>query len=191
MSDITPLDKEFYIVGIGASAGGLEALESFFSNCPNDTGIAFVIVQHLSPDYKSMMPSLLGRHTKMPVKITDNGDEILRNHIYLIPGDRNIIVKNRKLELMGRAPSNQLNLPIDLFFDSLAKEQKEKAIGVILSGTGSDGTRGGKAIKEAGGTIFVQDPETIRFDGMLLSAIENGLADYVMAASEMPYELIN
>ncbi len=183
--------EEFYIVGIGASAGGLEALEAFFSNCPNDTGIAFVIVQHLSPDYKSMMPSLLARHTKMPVNVTENTDAILPNHIYLIPGNKNLIVNNGKLELLDRAPSNQLNLPIDLFFESLAKEKQEKAIGVILSGTGSDGTRGGKFIKEVGGTLFVQDPETIRFDGMPLSAIENGLADYVMAASEIPNELIN
>ncbi len=191
MTDKTTPSKDFYIVGIGASAGGLEALESFFSNCPHDTGIAFVIVQHLSPDYKSMMSSLLGRHTKMPIKVTDNTDTIYPNHIYLIPGNKNLIVKNGKLELVDRALANQLNLPIDLFFESLAVEKKEKAIGIILSGTGSDGTRGGKVIKEVGGTLFVQDPETIRFDGMPLSAIENGIADYVLKASEIPYELLN
>ena len=184
-------NKEFYIVGIGASAGGLEALEGFLSSCPNDTGIAFVIVQHLSPDYKSMMSSLLARHTKMPIKVADDTDVIQANHIYLIPGTKNLIVKNGKLELIDRAQANQLNLPIDLFFESLAIEKKEKAIGVILSGTGSDGTRGGKAIKAAGGTIFVQDPETIRFDGMPMTAIENGIADYVLIASEIPSELLN
>ncbi len=191
MSKKVKENKEFYIVGIGASAGGLEALEGFLSSCPNDTGIAFVIVQHLSPDYKSMMSSLLARHTKMPIKVADDTDTIKANHIYLIPGNKNLIVKNGKLELIDRAQANQLNLPIDLFFESLAIEKKDKAIGIILSGTGSDGTRGGKAIKAAGGTIFVQDPETIRFDGMPLTAIENGIADYVLIASEIPIELLN
>ena len=191
MTEVKTPPTDFYIVGIGASAGGLEALESFFSNCPNDTGIAFVIVQHLSPDYKSMMSSLLARHTKMPIKVSDDTDVIKPDHIYLIPGTKNLIVKNGRLQLVDRANANQLNLPIDLFFESLAIEKKEKAVGVILSGTGSDGTRGGKEIKSVGGTLFVQDPETIRFDGMPLSAIENGIADYVMTAAEIPYELVN
>jgi len=138
-----------------------------------------------------MMASLLARHTKMPIKVSDDTDIIKPNHIYLIPGNKNLIVKNGRLELVDRAHANQLNLPIDLFFESLAVEKKENAIGIILSGTGSDGTRGGKAIKAAGGAIFVQDPETIRFDGMPLSAIENGIADYIMLAAEIPFELLN
>ena len=105
----TEYKKDFFIVGIGASAGGLEALEGFFSNCPHDTGIAFVIVQHLSPDYKSMMPSLLARYTKMPIKVSDDTDVIQPNHIYLIPGTKNLIVKNGKLELVDRAHANPVS----------------------------------------------------------------------------------
>jgi len=138
----------FYIIGIGSSAGGLKALEEFFDNCPPDTGFAFVIIQHLSPKHKSLMPELLSRHTKMSVKEAKEGVIVLPNHVYLIPGGKNLLIKNGKLELVKRLPKNQVNFSIDMFFNSLALEQKERALAIILSGTGSDGTKGAKAIKE-------------------------------------------
>jgi len=180
----------FYIVGIGSSAGGLKALEEFFDNCPDDTGFAFVIVQHLSPDYKSLMPELLSRHTKMSVKEAKEDDEVLPNHAYLIPGNKNITIKDGFLQLPERPPSSQMNFSIDLFFTSLAKEQKEKTIGIILSGTGSDGTKGARLIKEAGGTVLVQSPESSKFDGMPRSAITQGLADYILEPRDMGNELL-
>ncbi|MEM6265685.1 MAG: chemotaxis protein CheB, partial [Bacteroidota bacterium] len=183
-------NNDFYVVGIGASAGGLEALQQFFDSCPYNTNIAFVILQHLSQDYKSLMPELLARHTQMKVSEVVETEKIEPNHIYLIQGSTNILIKGDELQLTNRPPVTEINFAIDTFFYSLAKEKKERAIGVILSGTGSDGTRGGKAIKEAGGTIFVQDPNTSSFDGMPRSAISNGLADYILSPQEMPRELV-
>jgi len=178
-----------YIVGIGTSAGGLEALREFFGNCSPNTGMAFVIVQHLSPNYKSLMPELLARSTSMEIKEAVEGGSIEANHVYLIPSKENIIIENGKLKLIKRPSNSQLNFSIDIFFHSLAIDQKEKAIAVILSGTGSDGTRGGKAIKETGGTVIVQDPESAKFDGMPRSAILNEIADYVLKPDQIPNEL--
>jgi len=183
-------ESSFYIVGLGTSAGGLEALELFFSNCPSDTGLAFIIVQHLSPDYKSLMPELLSRHTKMKVTEAKKDQIVKPDHVYLIPGSKNLTITKGKLRLSKRPPSSMMNFSIDIFFNSLAIEQKERAIVIILSGTGSDGTRGGKSIKEVGGTIFVQNPDDARFDGMPRSAINGGLADFILTATEMPGELI-
>ncbi|MFK8008379.1 MAG: chemotaxis protein CheB [Saprospiraceae bacterium] len=184
------VSHDFYVVGIGASAGGLEALQSFFEYCPDSTGMAFVIVQHLSPDYKSLMPELLSRHTSMPVTEALNEEEVLPNHIYMIPGRKNIIIENGVLKLIHRPRTSEVNFSIDIFLNSLAEFKKEKAIGVILSGTGSDGSRGGKSIKEIGGTVFVQDPDTCKFDGMPRSAISHGLADYILSSADMPEELV-
>jgi|GEM_PF-173939 len=182
-------ESSFYIVGIGTSAGGLEALETFFRNCPSDTGLAFIIVQHLSPDYKSLMPELLSRHTKMEVTEAKDKQEVRSDHIYLIPGSKNLTISKGKIHLINRPPSATLNFSIDIFFHSLAIEQKDRAIGIILSGTGSDGTKGGRSIKEVGGTMFIQNPEDARFDGMPRSAIGGGLADFILTTAEMPDEL--
>jgi two-component system CheB/CheR fusion protein len=177
------------IIGIGASAGGLDALKSFFKNVPEKSGLTFVVIQHLSPDYKSMMPELLSKVTRLPITKATDGIVLEENHIYLIPASNNIVVEDGALQFIKRAPSNKLNLSIDIFFNSLAKEQKEKAIGVILSGTGSDGSRGGKSIKENGGTIFVQDPTDLQFSGMPNNAIMTGIADYVLPVEDIPSEL--
>ena len=181
----------FYIIGIGSSAGGLKALGEFFDNCPSDTGFAFVIIQHLSPDYKSLMPELLSRHSQMSVKEAKEGDTVTPNHVYLIPGEKNLQIKNGKLELTKRPPSNQINFSIDIFFNSLAIEQRERALAIILSGTGSDGTKGAKAIKEIGGTVFAQSLDSADFDGMPRSVIHQGLADYVLEPKEMGRELVD
>ncbi|WP_062055595.1 chemotaxis protein CheB [Aquimarina longa] len=180
-----------YIIGIGCSAGGLNVLQDFFNLCPSNTGYAFVVIQHLSPDYKSLMPELLSRHTEMVVREAQEESVIKPNHVYLIPGNKNIIIQDHKLWLISRSEHNQVNFSIDIFFNSLAIEQKEKAIGVILSGTGSDGTKGAMAIKKAGGVLFVQNPESSRFDGMPLSVISNGLSDFILTIEEMPDKLIS
>ncbi|MGB3639332.1 MAG: PAS domain S-box protein [Rivularia sp. (in: cyanobacteria)] len=164
---------KFVVVGIGASAGGLHAIEEFFKNMPGDSGGVFVIVQHLSPDFKSLMKEILQRHTQMKIhRVTDN-IELAANSIYLIPPDNNMIVEDNKLRLLEREDKKYLgpNFPIDLFFNSLAQSYKENAIGIILSGTGSDGSLGLQAINEAGGIALVQEPSTAEFDGMPSSAI--------------------
>lgn len=190
-SDIATSSSNARIVAIGASAGGLEALKAFFENIPQNTQSAFVIIQHLSPDYKSMMGELLARSTGIPIIEVTEGTEVLQRHIYLIPPANNLIIKNKRLHLLQKPKNSTLNLPIDMFFESLAREQREKAIGIILSGTGSDGTRGARAIKENDGMIMVQEPDEAQFDGMPRSAISTGLVDYVLAVKDMGPELDN
>ncbi len=183
---------DLYIVGIGASAGGLEALEAFFSKVPsNINNVAFVVVLHLSPDYKSLMAQLLSKHTQLQVHNADNGMKVKGNSIYLIPPKKTMTIKEHTLYLHERGPSKMPSFTIDIFFRSLADEQKERAICIVLSGTGSDGTRGIKAIKEVGGLVMVQDVENAKFDGMPKNAIATGLVDYILPAFKMPAELIH
>ncbi len=182
--------KPTYVVGIGASAGGLDALTAFFANMSADSGLAFVVIQHLSPDYRSMMPELLSRHTALPALRVEDGVTVRPNRIYLIPPKQDMAIKGGKLRLTEQS-GTQLKLPIDVFLCSLARERRETAIGVVLSGTGSDGTQGVRALKEEGGMVMVQDPESARFDGMPRSALATGLADYVLDPARMPEELIN
>jgi two-component system CheB/CheR fusion protein len=180
----------FYIIGIGTSAGGLKALKSFFEYCPDNTGLAYVVVQHLAPDYKSLMPELLSKTTKMKVAEANDQDVVKPNNIYLIPRGKNITIVKGKLILIDRPSSNQMNFSIDIFFESLAKDRAHLAIGVILSGTGSDGTKGAKAIKEVGGSVIAQSPETSSFDGMPRSVITHNLADYILAPKDMASEIV-
>lgn len=168
-----------YVVAIGASAGGLDALERFFDEFSADSGAVIVVVQHLSPDHKSMMDNLLSRHTTMPVLMAENGLEMQVNHVYLIPPGKNMTVAGSQLRLAPKNPHG-LSLPIDLFFTSLAKEFANRCVAVILSGTGSDGTRGAVAINDAGGFLLAQDPESAKFDGMPRSVIGTGLVDEVL-----------
>jgi len=179
------------VVGIGASAGGLEALQDFFKNMPLKTGLAFVVIQHLSPDYRSLMDELLARETSIPIQIAADGMPVLPDNIYLIPPRKNISIFHDKLYLEDQEPKKRLNLPVDIFFRSLAVEKTKNAIGIILSGTGSDGTLGTRAIKEAGGMIMVQDEKSAKFDGMPRSSISTGLVDYVLDADKMPEELVS
>jgi two-component system CheB/CheR fusion protein len=180
----------FRIVGLGASAGGLEALEQFFSNMPSDKGIVFVIVQHLDPTGHSSMPQILSRFTKMAIEVATDGMRVEPNSIYLMPPNKSMGIQNGALYLQEPARPPGLRLPIDFFFRSLAKEMGADAIGVILSGTGTDGTLGLRAIKAELGTVFVQDPESARYDGMPRSAINTGLADFVLKPGEMPGKLL-
>lgn len=178
--------NDFFIVGVGASAGGLNAVRELFSEIPKDTGISFVVIQHLSPDFKSLMPELLSSYTGMQIYTAEHGQEILPNCIYLNKGNKNLGVKDGRFLQMDTAPKESLNLPIDIMFKMLGGEEfHDKAIGgVILSGTGSDGSRGIKTIKEAGGTIFVQEPDSAQFDGMPKAAISTNLVDYVFLLSK-------
>ena len=178
-----------HYVGIGASAGGLEAIESFFTNMPPDSGMAFIVVQHLSPDYKSLMVELLSKKTAMPVHRAEDAMEVLANHIYLIPPKKNLTIFHGKLLLSDQDHSRGINLPIDLFLRSLADDQAERAVAVILSGTGSDGMRGVRTVKENGGMVMVQSEESAKFDGMPRSAISTGLADFVLPPDQMPKQL--
>ncbi len=183
-------DKPAAIVGIGASAGGLEAIEAFFKAMPVDSGMAFVVVQHLSPDYKSLMVELLSRKTEIPVHRAESGMVVQPNHIYLIPPKKNLTLFHGKLVLEDQKPREGINLPVDIFLRSLAEDQGEQAVGVILSGTGSDGTRGVRAIKEWGGLVMVQDEGSAKFDGMPRAAASTGVADFVLPPEEMPSQLL-
>ncbi len=178
-------------MGIGASAGGLEAIEAFFKKMPANSGLAFVVVQHLSPDYKSLMVELLSKHTEMPVNRIEDGVLVRENNIYLLPPRKNLSSFHGRLLLTEQDHSEGLNLPIDVFFRSLAEDMGEYAISVVLSGTGSDGTRGIRAIKERGGMVMVQDDETAKFDGMPKNAIATGLADFILPPEEMPKQLLS
>ena len=183
--------REQYYVGIGASAGGLEALEAFFEAVPENNGLIFIVIQHLSPDFKSLMDELLARHTRMKIQVAENGMKTETDHVYLIPPRQNMTIFNGALYLEEQSQRHLLNLPIDIFFRSLAQDQGKQAIGVILSGTGSDGTLGVRAIKEAGGMVMVQDEKTAKFDGMPRSSISTGLVDYVLPPGNMPEEILN
>ena len=177
--------SELFVVALGASAGGLEALEKFFDNVPADSGLAFVVVQHLSPDFKSLMNELLARHTKLTIHRVTDGMTIEANSIYLIPPKKDMIVSDGRLLLTDKDPSTGLSLPIDTFLRSLAHEYGRNAIAVILSGTGSDGSRGIVAIHEAGGYVIVQDEASAFFDGMPRSAIDTGVVDAVLTPRDM------
>ena len=177
------------IVAVGASAGGLEALKAFFSNLPVEDKNAYVVIQHLSPDYKSMMGELLEKSTNLPIIQIKNQMKVKPGHVYLIPPANNLTLDGDKLILQDKPKNQTLNLPIDMFFESLAKECKDAAIGIVLSGTGSDGTRGVKAIKENDGLVLVQEPKQAKFDGMPRSAINTGLVDNILPVEEMGQEL--
>ena len=187
VEDGSPKESSFFVVGIGASAGGLRALEEFFDNMPSDSGAAFVVVQHLSPDYESLMSELLKRRTDMSVQRVVEQMSLSPNTIFLIPPGQNLVLKNERLHLIRqeRGQGRQPNFPIDLFFQSLATEIKAKTINIVLSGTGSDGSRGIQQGSEMGGIVLAQDPATAEFDGMPQSAIATGIVDLVLSPSEL------
>jgi two-component system CheB/CheR fusion protein len=184
------MSKELFCVGIGASAGGLEAIETFFTHLPEKPDLAFVIVQHLSPDYKSLMGELLSRYTKLSIHRVEDGIQVEANNIYLIPPRKNMTVYDKRLYLTEQTKSHNPNLPIDIFFRSMAQDFGKNAIGIVLSGTGSDGSLGIKAIKEQGGMIMAQNEESAKFDGMPRSSIATGMVDYILPPDEMPETLL-
>ena len=194
MADQTP-DKSlrkgsFPIIGMGASAGGLEAFEQFFRHIKADSGMAFVLVQHLDPTHDSILGQILQRTASLPVLEVQDQMEVCPNHIYVIPPNREMAIFDGKLQLNMPSEPRSQRLPIDTFLRSLAEECGEKSIGIILSGTGTDGTLGLRAILGAGGISLVQTPETAKFNGMPFSAIHAGYATQVLPAEEMPDALM-
>jgi two-component system CheB/CheR fusion protein len=175
----------FRIVAIGASAGGLESLERLFSHLPADTGMAFVVLQHLSPDFKSLMDELLSRRTQMRIRMAEHDMAVEPNSVYLLPPMKEMIIRGRRLLLNDKDPRVGLALPIDLFFRSLAQDTGTQAIAVVLSGSGSDGSRGVVEINRAGGLVFCESPDTAQFNGMPLSTIRTGTVEQVLPPDEI------
>lgn len=188
--DARPSGGPFPIVGIGASAGGLVALEQFLSNVPLASGMAFVIVQHLDPQREGMLVELLQRHTPMPIVEAQDQMPVEPDHGYVIPPGCDLSVRQGVLHLLVPLEPRGLRLPIDFFFKSLADDRQQHSIGVVLSGMGSDGTLGLRAIRQAAGACFVQSPASAQFDSMPRSAIEAGVADVVAAADELPGKIL-
>jgi chemotaxis protein methyltransferase CheR/two-component system CheB/CheR fusion protein len=179
-SETTPI-----IIGIGASAGGLDALEKFFTPIPADCGVGFVVIQHLDPTHTGMLPELLQRVTAMKVAQIDDNMHVAANCVYVIPANKDLSIQHGNLKLLAPSVPRGLRLPIDFFFQALANDQRERAIAVILSGMGSDGTLGLRAIKENAGLVLVQAPETAKFDSMPFSAINAGLVDIITPAETL------
>ena len=186
------VDKDMrpYVVGVGASAGGLEALEQFFRAVPADSGMVFVVIQHLSPDFRSLMDELLGRVTAMPVIRVDGAVPIAPNTVYILPPRKEMILNNGELLTFDKPTDQLLSLPINTFFRSLAREQGDRAVAIVLSGTGADGSIGIQDVHDVGGLVMAQDPNSAKFDGMPRNAIKTGCVDAELAPEEMPKALL-
>ncbi len=191
-TDIQTTKSSGYVIGIGASAGGMDVIHEIFDNLPADTGFSFVIIQHLSPDYKSLLAELLSRHTMMKVFEASDNLKLESNSVYVIPSKKILTIENDRIRLSEKTKTLPNNA-IDIFFSSLAEQKKEKAVGIILSGTGSDGSKGIVDLKKNGGLVIIQDPATAAFDGMPTSAINTGSYDLIlspdMIADEIGYLL--
>jgi two-component system, chemotaxis family, CheB/CheR fusion protein len=185
-----PASRTFPVVGIGASAGGLEAFTELLRYLPEKTGMAFVLVQHLDPTHDSVLQEILARSTRIPVKEVKDGEKILTDHVYVIPANANMIIEDGALRLVPRESARSRNMPIDHFFRSLAESRGEQAIAVVLSGTASDGTLGCSAVKTAGGITFAQDEKSAKYGGMPHSAIYSGCIDFVLPPKSIAQELV-
>jgi two-component system CheB/CheR fusion protein len=181
--------QSFPIVSIGASAGGLEAFEQFFAHVPQDIGMAFILIPHLDPGHASMMAELLRRVAKLKVDEAQDGTKVQPNHVYVIPPNKEMSIFHGAINLETLKKTHGLRMPIDSFFRSLAEDQGEMAIGVVLSGTGTDGTLGIRAIHGAGGVVMVQTPDSAKYPGMPASAVETGLVDYILPPEKMASQL--
>lgn len=184
-------DSDFLIVGMGASAGGLEAFEQFFRHTPTNSGMAFVLISHLDPSHASILTEILQRITAMPVVEAQDQMQVMPNCVYVIPPNRDMTIFHGALQLSVPVVPHGQRMPIDAFLRSLAEDQSEKAIGVILSGTGTDGTLGLRAILGAGGITLAQEPTTAKFDGMPVSAIHSGYVTHVLPVEKMPEVLLS
>jgi two-component system, chemotaxis family, CheB/CheR fusion protein len=182
---LQPAEKGFPLIGIGASAGGLEAIETFLRQVPEACGMAFVIIQHLDPVHKGYLVELLQRVTSMPVIQVKDRTKVDPGSVYVIPPNKDMSISNGTLHLVSPVEPHGMRLPVDIFFRSMADDLQQKSIGVILSGMGTDGTLGLRAIKEKGGGGFVQDPATAKFDDMPRSAIDACVADVVAPPEEL------
>ena len=185
--------ENFPVVGIGASAGGLAAFEAFFAGMPvnADPGMAFILVQHLAPNHKSMLSDLVRRYARMDVYEVEDGMKVKPNCAYIIPPNWDMALLNGTLHLLEPAASRGVRLPIDYFFRSLAQDQRERAICIVLSGTGHDGTLGVRAVKGEGGMVMAQSPESTEYDSMPQSAIATGMVDFILPPAEMAAQLVS
>lgn len=187
---ISPKPADHYLVGIGASAGGLEAIHKLFDHFPGNSSFSFVIIQHLSPDHKSLMAELLSKHTSMQVQEAEDHAFTRPNCVYVLPSGKQLSLQNGRLRLTEKPRNREPNFAVDAFFESLAIDRGTYAIGIVLSGTGTDGSKGVRAIKQAGGLVVVQDPESAKFDGMPRSAIDTGSVDFVLPPDQIPHEIM-
>ncbi len=183
-------NKDLYIIAIGASAGGIEAIHTLLDHTPEDS-VAYVIIMHLFPDYESRLKEAIQQHSELEIIVATHGMRIESNKIYVIPADKVMTMKDRVLNLEGRKNPKYPNKTIDAFFISLAQEIGNKAIGIILSGMLNDGTKGIEAISKAGGMIIIQDPATSQFDSMPNNAIASNYADYILPPELMPQRIFS
>ena len=181
----------FYITGIGCSSGCLDALRSFFLHIPGDTGMAFIVIQHLSKDYKSILDQLLTNYTFMPIIRVTEDIAVEPNHIYLITENSFIKIQDDIIRVMPRKPHEIINRAVDIFFKSLAVNSKEKAIGIVLAGMGTDGLEGAKALSREGGIVYVQDPTTTDYKGMPVATIEDDHPAEILAPDALARMLVN
>ncbi len=188
-ADVAAAGARRFVVGIGASAGGLEALSTLLPNLPCDLGLTYVVVQHLSPTYRSMLAQLLGRETSMTVKDVEDGGELAPNTVYITPANRNLLIQDSRFRLIEPAKEALPKPSINLFFASLAAQMNDSVIGIILSGTGSDGASGIHAIKAAAGFTFAQEPTTAKYNGMPQSAIDTGSVDWILPPERIGQEI--
>ncbi|MEO6833760.1 MAG: chemotaxis protein CheB [Chitinophagaceae bacterium] len=184
-------DNVFPVVGIGASAGGLDAFKRLLKAIPEDSGMAYILVQHLDPAHESILAVLLQKVTKIPVQEIVDNVTVAPDHIYIIPSNKLLTATDGILELSPRPPKGETNMPIDVFFQSLAEVHQSRSIGVVLSGTATDGTKGLAAIKEKGGITFAQESESAAYDGMPQSAVDAGVVDYILPPEKIPETLLS
>lgn len=183
--------SDFYITGIGCSSGCLNALRSFFLNIPGDTGMAFIVVQHLLRSYKSILDQLLINYTFMPVVRVTEDVRVEPDHIYLITENTFIKIQDNFIRVIPREPDEIVNHAVDIFFKSLAVNSKDRAIGVIMTGMGTDGLEGAKAIRREGGIVYVQDPRTTDYKGMPVTAIEEDHPAEILAPDKLARMLVD
>jgi two-component system CheB/CheR fusion protein len=183
--------SNFYIVGLGASAGGYEAIWEFFSHIPPDPGAAFVVVQHLNRHYRSIADKLLAKYTSLNIYRAKSHMPVEMNSIYILPENKVITLHNRHLYLRDRWPEEKINFTVDIFFQSLAEDVKEKAIGIVLSGLGSDGAEGVKTIHRHGGHVMVQEPTSTVFNSMPKMAIHADSPDFILTPANLAKALVN
>jgi two-component system CheB/CheR fusion protein len=180
----------FPVVGIGASAGGLEAFKKLIRAIPEKSGMAYILVQHLHPDHNSALPEILQRETRIPVQEISNNVKVASDNIYIIPANKMLMATDGVLQITPRPSKDKKNMPIDIFFSSLAEVHQSHAIGILLSGSGIDGTLGLKNIKAQGGITFAQDLDSAAYDAMPLSAINAEVVDFILPPEKMPNQLL-
>lgn len=185
-SEKTTTEEHFLIVGIGASAGSIQALKSFFAEVPKDSGIAYVVILHMSPAHESRLAEILQTISTIPVTQVRERTKVQPNQVYVVPPDQRLAIADEHLELKNIIGTEERRSPVDLFFRTLAETHEHHAVSVILSGTGADGSMGLKRIKEHGGVAFVQDPDEAQYKDMPRNGIATGMVDYILPVAEIP-----